>query len=66
MSEEHTDGRKPQSAQTTLGSLFRRPVPNGMNTDGLLAPGLSGTYSVSAVHIELGVYSWGSGVHRDS
>lgn len=36
-----------------------------MNTDGLLALGVSGTDSASAVHVDLGVCSRGSGTQRD-
>lgn len=45
-------------------SLLGGPVLNGMNTGRLLALGVSGTYSASAVHGDLG--SRGSGTHRDS
>lgn len=56
----HTDAE-----HTSLGSLLGRLALNGMNTGGLLALGVSGTDSASAVHIDLGVYSRGSGTHRD-
>lgn len=53
------------AAHTTPGSLLGRCVLNGMNTDGLLALGVSGTDSASAVHVDLGVCLRGSGTHRD-
>lgn len=39
---------------TTLASPLSRLVLNGMNTGGLLAPGVPGAYSGSAAHVDLG------------
>lgn len=60
----HTDSRR-RATHTTLGSLLGRLVLNGINTDGLLVPECR-ALSASAVHVDLGVCSRGSGTHRDS